>query len=179
MSLCSVYEKPHWRQCQFIPNPLSFNWNSQRPLTTRWSHRVQDLVTLGHPGTGLAWIRAILLFWRPLCHVSGLVRRSEGPCYWKTHLSCSAHSLLSSYFYLISRREKRPISVIFYFVIKVSGDVKRRKCAINFYPGRTGWSVDVSVPVQLPAEAMFYSRHLFCLCSLLWDFDIDNSLTGR
>lgn len=61
-----------------------------------------------HPreGVGLAWIRAIPLFWWPLCHVSGLVRRWDGPCYWKTHLSCSAHSLLSSCLYLISRREK-------------------------------------------------------------------------
>lgn len=131
-----MYEKPHWRQWQFT-NPLTFNWNSQRPLTTWWSRPVQDSVTLGRGG--LSMNQAILLFWSPLCHVSRLVRRWDGPCYWKTHLSCSAHSLLSSYLYLISRREKRPISVIFYFAIKVSGEVKRRKCTINFYPGRTGY----------------------------------------
>lgn len=67
----------------------------------------------------LAWCRAILLSWEHLCHMSGLVRRWGGPCYWKAHLSRSPHSLLPSD-YLISRRGKCPISVIFYFVMKVS-----------------------------------------------------------
>lgn len=78
-----------------------------------------------------------------------------------------AHSLPSSN-YLISRKEKRPISVIFYFVIKVSGDVKRWRSTINPCPPPAGWCVYVSVPVQLLTESMFYSQHPFCPCSPLW-----------
>lgn len=87
---------------------------------------VQFRVRASHLGTP-AWSQAPPV-WRPLCHVSGLVRGSGGPCYWKALPSRSPRSILPSCD-LISSGGKSPISVIFYFVMKVSeGCEKEETC---------------------------------------------------
>ena len=123
-----------------------------------WSNSESSLVHQGPRNEA----GVILLFWGPLCHMSGLVRRRDGPCYWKARLSHTPHSLLP-YAYL-SRRGKFPISVIFYFVMKVSRGCEREEMHHKSLPGENrAECIRVCVLVQLLAESMFYSQYPFCL----------------
>ena len=105
----------------------------------------------------------------PLCHVSGLVRRWAAPCYWSAHLSRSPHSLPPSD-YLISRRRKRPIPVIFYFVMKVSRGCEKEEMHHKSPPweNRVEWTLVCAGPTARWVDVLFTVRLRSPLWVLTW-----------
>ncbi len=172
VSLSSVHVKPSPRKSELIRNPLSFDWNSQGPLLPRGP--VQFRIQVPHLGTP-AWSQAILLVWRPLCYVSGLVGGWGGPCYWKAHLSCSPYSLLASY-NQISRRGKCPISVRFYFVMKVSIGCEKQEMHHKSLP----WENRVESPLICAGPIAWWVDVLFNLSTFTFVvFDVLLQLTDK